>query len=83
MFTSQSKSEEEQEDEILAELQRKQAELRAVVRVHSNKCLINAPSVEGPSLPQSEYNREQREVLVAMARTEMRRQELRQQLEQV
>ncbi len=87
LFTSvfvcifQAKSEDEHEDEILAELQRKQIELTAVVRsVFSNK---RPPLIVAHYVLQSEYNKEQRKALLALARDEMRRQEFRLQLKQV
>ena len=71
-----SKSE---EDEILVELKRAQAELRTVVcclYVCQYVCCISA-------CLQAEYNQQQRHRLASLARAEMQRQEVREQLKEV
>ena len=94
MCVPQPREEKEEEDEILAELTRKQAELKAVVSgivsanmawvfafqiTLPNLCLLLPPS---PSL-KSEFNRQQLQTLVNLARTEINRQEIKKEAREV
>ena len=87
------REEKREEDEILAELTRKQAELKAVVSgpCHRRCSVLTTPPPPPPppthththTHTQSEFNRQQLQTLVSLARTEIERQELRKESQEV
>ena len=70
-------------DEILAELEKKQAELASIVSCQQYSVVIECVKGLVSLCVQMEYNREQREVLLSLAKAEMKRQQDRAAVKEV